>query len=102
MASNLRKAKLARSEDRDVNTKMIYLALTATTLAAFTNVAAAQGTSGGHGVVASIPGSVVRGHEQGHGLISILSGSNPPGYRWDSTGRTRRIQRDAFHRQTGK
>jgi hypothetical protein len=33
----------------------------------------AQGTSGSTGAVASIPGSVVRGHEQGEGLISILT-----------------------------
>src|SRR5712671_6685281 len=46
-------------------------------------LAAAQGTSGSTGAVASIPSSVVRGGEQGRpvtqtGLISIIAGSAPP------------------------
>lgn len=49
--------------------------LAAAALLALTQFVAAQGTSGGNGAVASIPSSVVRGHEQGPGLISILSGS---------------------------
>jgi hypothetical protein len=49
----------------------------ASTLLASTQLAAAQGTSGGTGAVASIPGSVVRGHEQGFGLFSILTDTGP-------------------------
>jgi hypothetical protein len=51
--------------------------LAAAALLASTGLAAAQGTSGGTGAVASIPGSVVRGHEQGYGLFSILTDPNP-------------------------
>jgi hypothetical protein len=40
--------------------------------------AAAQGTGGSTGAVASIPGSVVRGHEQQPGLFSILASPPPP------------------------
>jgi hypothetical protein len=50
-----------------------YFALIAAALLASTQLATAQGTSGGTGAVASIPGSVVRGHEQGHGLFSIIT-----------------------------
>jgi hypothetical protein len=41
--------------------------------------AAAQGTGGSTGAIASIPGSVVRGHEQQPGLFSILASPPPPG-----------------------
>jgi hypothetical protein len=51
------KSKIARS----------MLAVTA--LLASTQFVAAQGTSGGTGAVASIPGSVVRGHEQHANLV---------------------------------
>jgi hypothetical protein len=40
--------------------------------------AAAQGTGGSTGAIASIPGSVVRGHEQQPGLFSILASPPPP------------------------
>ena len=63
-----------------MKSEMVHLAFTAAALLALTDVATAQGTSGGNGAVASIPGSVVRGHEQTAGLISILSGSTPPNY----------------------
>lgn len=50
---------------------------------ALTQSATAQGTSGGTGAVASIPGSVVRAAEDGRpvtqpGLISILTNPPPP------------------------
>jgi hypothetical protein len=64
--------------------------LIAGALLASTQLAAAQGTSGGTGAVASIPGSVVRGHEQGPGLFSILNGSTPPTYHPTSVQRTMR------------
>jgi hypothetical protein len=53
----------------------------------------AQGTSGATGAVASIPGSVVRGHEQGPGLFSILiaprSLNSNPDARSESGNRVR-------------
>jgi hypothetical protein len=58
-----------------MKSKMTCSALAATALLALMQLAAAQGTSGGTGAIASIPGSVVRGHEQGPGLISVLAGS---------------------------
>jgi hypothetical protein len=45
---------------------------------------AAQGTSGSNGAIASIPGSLVRGHEQGPGLFSIVTGSTSPNANLDS------------------
>jgi hypothetical protein len=41
--------------------------------------AAAQGTSGGTGAIASIPSSVVRGHEQQPGIITMITSPTPPG-----------------------
>jgi hypothetical protein len=61
-----------------MESKATYFALAAATLLALTQLAAAQGTSGATGAIASIPGSVVRGHEQGLGLFSILTGSTLP------------------------
>ncbi len=58
-----------------MKSKIAYPALAAAALLALTQLAAAQGTSGGTGAIASIPGSVVRGHERGHGLMSIITGS---------------------------
>ena len=59
-----------------MKSKIAYFAAAA--LLALTQLAAAQGTSGGTGAIASIPGSVVRGHEQGRGLVSIIAGSTLP------------------------
>jgi hypothetical protein len=73
-----------------MKTSMTYFALGAGALLALTQVAAAQGTSGGTGAVASIPGSVVRGHEQGPGLISIVTGSALPNANLDSKHSTHR------------
>ena len=70
-------ASVVLSED-PMNSKRAHFILTAAALFASTQFAAAQGTSGGTGAVASIPGSVVRGHEQGRGLMSIIAGSNLP------------------------
>jgi hypothetical protein len=50
--------------------------------------AAAQGTSGGNGAVASIPGSVVRDHEQGPGLFSILTNAPLPNQNSNSANRS--------------
>ena len=61
-----------------MKSKIAYPALAAAALLALTQLAAAQGTSGGTSAIASIPGSVVRGHEQGHGLMSIITGSTLP------------------------
>jgi hypothetical protein len=90
------------SEGSDMKSDMVCFAFTAAALLASTDVAAAQGTSGGNGAVASIPGSVVRGHEQGPGLISILSGSTPPNYSSASTQKARGIQSGASSQKTGK
>ena len=64
-----------------MKSKIACSAFAATVLLALTQSATAQGTSGGTGAVASIPGSVVRAAEEGRrgtqpGLISILT--NPP------------------------
>jgi hypothetical protein len=56
-----------------MNFKSAYSAFAIAALLASTQPIAAQGTSGATGAVASIPGSVVRGHEQGQGLISIMT-----------------------------
>jgi hypothetical protein len=61
-----------------VKSKIAYRELAAAALFALTQLAAAHGMSGRTGAIASIPGSVVRGHEQGHGLISIITGSTLP------------------------
>jgi hypothetical protein len=89
-------------EGNNMKSDMVYFAFTAAALLVFADVAAAQGTSGGNGAVASIPGSVVRDHHQGPGLISILSGSTPPNYSSASTQRTRGLQSGASSQQTGK
>jgi hypothetical protein len=59
-----------------MKSKVVFFGLAAAALLALTQRATAQGTSGGTGAIASIPGSIVRGHEQGPGLISIIAGSN--------------------------
>ncbi len=58
----------------------ICLAIAGSTLLALTQFAVATGTSGGAGVVATIPSSVVRAREQAGpvmqpGLVSIITGS---------------------------
>jgi hypothetical protein len=58
-----------------MESKIAHSVLAAAALLSLTQLAGAQGTSGATGAVASIPGSVVRGHEQGPGLFSILTGS---------------------------
>jgi hypothetical protein len=65
-------------EGNHMNSKKTHIVLTAAALFASTQLAAAQGTSGGTGAIASIPSSVVRGHEQGRGLVSIIAGSTLP------------------------
>ena len=51
-------------KENQMKSKIAYPALAATALLASTQLAAAQGTSGGTGAIASIPGSVARGHER--------------------------------------
>jgi hypothetical protein len=50
-----------------------------TSVVAVASDAAAQGTGGSTGAVASIPGSVVRGHEQQPGILGIITSPPPPG-----------------------
>ena len=81
-----------------MNSTKTFLSLTVAALIASTQIATAQGTSGGTGAVASIPGSVVRGHEQGPGLISILAGSatpqnNPARHRATSNSEKPKLQK---------
>jgi hypothetical protein len=70
-----------------MKSRIVYSVLPAAVLFASAQLAAAQGTSGGNGAVASIPGSVVRGHEQGPGLISIIGGSTLPNSNSNSNRR---------------
>jgi hypothetical protein len=72
--------------------KLVYSVLA---LFAFTQVAAAQGTSGGTGAIASIPSSVVRAGEQKTpvtqpGLISILTNPTQPDVNFNSKQETTR------------
>ena len=55
-----------------MKSKSAYSAFAIAALLASTQPIMAQGTSGSTGAVASIPGSVVRGHEQGPGLFGIM------------------------------
>jgi hypothetical protein len=71
-----------------MKSRIVYSVLAAAALLASKQFTAAQGTSGGNGALASIPGSVVRGHEQGPGLISIFAGSGLPNSTLDSRRRT--------------
>jgi hypothetical protein len=66
-----------------MKSKLIHSAFSIASLLALTHFAAAQGTSGSTGAIASIPSSVVRGGEQGQavtqpGLFSIITSSIPP------------------------
>jgi hypothetical protein len=86
-----------------MKSKMTCSVFAAATLLASTQFTAAQGTSGGTGAIASIPGSVVRGHEQGPGLITVLTGSTLPNSNWDSKRRTARPgEAEASRTQPGK
>ena len=67
-----------------------YFGFAPAVLFALTQPISAQGTSGGTGAVASIPGSVVRGHEQGPGLVSIITGSTLPSSNSNSNRRPAR------------
>jgi hypothetical protein len=83
-----------------MKSRMTCFVLTAAVLLASTQLARAQGTSGGNGAVASIPSSVVRGHEQGPGLISIITGSTAPSANSDRKRRTvRQSEADGASRQ---
>ena len=77
-------------KENQMKSKIAYFAAAA--LLALTQLAAAQGTSGGTGAIASIPGSVVRGHEQGRGLMSIITGSTLPQPNVSKETMTRRGQ----------
>src|SRR5450432_391268 len=70
-ASNLaNQHELRKGNDQMKASRCVFVA---SALIVSTQVAAAQGTSGGSGAAASIPGIVVRDHEQGPGLFSILT-----------------------------
>ncbi len=66
-----------------MDSKSVRSAFVIASLLASTHPAAAQGTSGGTGAIASIPSSVVRAGEQGQpvtrpGILSIFTSSTPP------------------------
>jgi hypothetical protein len=73
-----------------MKSKVVFFGLAAAALLALTQRATAQGTSGGTGAIASIPGSIVRGHEQGPGLVSIIAGSTLPNSNLNQKRRTAR------------
>jgi hypothetical protein len=73
-----------------MKSKVAHSVLAAASLLALAQFAAAQGTGGSTGAIASIPGSVVRGHEQGPGLFSVVTGSTLPNANVDSRQRTPR------------
>jgi hypothetical protein len=80
-----------------MRSKIICSAFAAAILLTPIQNATAQGTSGGTGAVASIPGSVVRGAAEGRavsqpGLISILTNPPPPDPYEDTRQTTRRGQ----------
>ena len=66
-----------------MKSKLAHSAFVIASLLALTHFAAAQGTSGSTGAIASIPSSVVRAREQGQavtqpGLFSIITSSTRP------------------------
>ncbi len=71
-----------------MKSKTARFVLATACLLAFTRVGAAQGTAGGTGAIASIPSSVVRGHEQGPGLVDIIAGSTVPNASLNTKRRT--------------
>jgi hypothetical protein len=78
--------------------KLVYSVLA---LLALTQLAAAQGTSGGTGAIASIPSSVVRAGEQKTpvtqpGLISILTNPTQPDVNLNSKQETTRRSESAL------
>lgn len=81
-----------------MNFKRTHFALAVAAMFASTQLAAAQGTSGGTGAIASIPGSVVRGHEQGHGLISIMTDPTPSQPNVSRESATRRRENPALQK----
>jgi hypothetical protein len=85
-------ADLETREANHMKCRTVYSMLAVAGLFASTELAAAQGTSGGTGAIASIPGSVVRaepGQPAQLGLIGILT--NPPQSNTDTRrGTTRR------------
>jgi hypothetical protein len=67
-----------------MKSKLMHSAFVIASLLVSTDFAAAQGTSGSTGAIASIPSSVVRAREQGQavtqpGLFSIITSSTSPG-----------------------
>ena len=83
--------------------KASHWAFAAFALLASTQLATAQGTSGGAGAAASIPGSVVRDHEQGPGLFSILTNTTSPNQTPGSVKRTaRRVYGEGQPKPAGK
>jgi hypothetical protein len=47
-------------------------------IVALASDASAQGTGGSTGAIASIPGSVVRDHQQQPGILSLIASPPPP------------------------
>jgi len=75
-----------------MKSKSACSAFAAAALLASVQPIVAQGTSGATGAVASIPGSVVRGHEQTPGLIGIMLA--PRSLNADANGKSESGYRD--------
>jgi hypothetical protein len=58
--------------------RLVFLIGAVLGIVALVSDAAAQGTSGSTGAIASIPSSVVRGHEQQPGILSLIASPPPP------------------------
>jgi hypothetical protein len=85
---NYTRASTRFQKETQMKSHIACFVLAAAAVPALTQPSLGQGTSGGTGAVASIPGSVVRDHQQGPGLFSIIAGSTPPNPSPDSRRRT--------------
>jgi hypothetical protein len=61
-----------------LNLPLWFRVVLLTAVVALASDAAAQGTGGSTGAIASIPGSVVRDHEQQPGILSLITNPPPP------------------------
>jgi len=82
-----------------MKSKSAYPAFAVVAVLASTQPIMAQGTSGATGAVASIPGSVVRGHEQSPGLFSIMTA--PRSFNSDADGRLVRPEKPSPRKAGG-
>lgn len=86
-AGSITDASTRFQKDAQMKSHIACFVLAAAAVPAITQPSLAQGTSGATGAVASIPGSVVRDHQQGPGLFSVITGSTLPNSSTDSRPR---------------